>query len=85
MLDRILYRLASPLAREIIDSLRTDRDRWMQYTVHGVPELRNYDASLTVTFCGNRTRRMGFPINTVSVATRLALRRAVNKWRNDHG
>lgn len=85
MLDRILYTLASPLAREIIDSLEREPGEWT-----GI--RKPFDGSLWWIDC--ERWRLPCPKSlfwgdvtdgpthyTLTRLSRLALRRAIKKWR----
>lgn len=88
MLDRILYALASPLAREIIDSLRDEPGEWeprksgqgvvtvLHHTrIGGVPTPESWDWGRAPTM------RLCF----FDPTSRLALRRAIRKWEKRNG
>ena len=84
MLDRILYALASPLAREIIDSLRTDPGEWRKRTYFITHRTSTQLAPSLVWPDGHHAAWKG-RVLAPSPTSRLALRRAMNEWRNTHG
>lgn len=89
MLDRILYWLASPLARGIIDSLRDEPGEW-EAVLHPFSRrlwwLDGLDWRVPTPSSlfwgevrnGRETVKMDF-------LDRLALRRAIRKWENENG
>ena len=83
MLDRILYALASPLAREIIDSLRDEPGEWKGNHTTQVIERGHWWYHVEMNGLFFSTSKYIFL--SCPPLTRLALRRAVNKWRNTHG
>lgn len=90
MLDGILYRLASPLAREIIDSLRTEPGEWRGYksgqgvvTLMDRHEFGSFHTPESHYWGNGHWMRREF--DDLDWHDRLALRRAVNKWRKAHG
>ncbi len=87
MLDRILYILASPLAREIIDSLRTEPGEWHEHDI--LPELsggmRGYRIWMPAIGKRVEVRDENCTWQAQGPISRLALRRAVNKWRKENG
>lgn len=83
MLDRLLYRLASPLAREIIDSLRDEPKRWTL----SAGLWRDDDESQSQRWVSSTATAFewdGEFSDDVEWPDSLALRRAVNKWRKTH-
>ena len=88
MLDRILYFFASPQAREIIDSLEHEPGEWEpRKSGQGVVTVLHHDAFGSVYTPDSFL--WGFSDGLKSCCfdnrSRLALRRAVNEWRNTHG
>ncbi len=84
MLDRILYRFASPLAREIIDSLRDEPGEW-RHEINLDHSFGEYWTSYfhnghLPAYFSDGSWSDGHVVKFVDPLSRLALRRAVNKW-----
>lgn len=84
MINRILYRLSSPLAREIIDSLRTEPGEWEpRKSGQGVVTVLHHKrigsfATPASWSWGRRPPTMWG--ESFKMCDRLALRRAIKKW-----
>jgi len=89
MLDRILYALASPLAREIVDSLEREPGAWAAVRKPTTGALWWLNSKRFQMACPESlfwgSVKDGDTFFKFSPLTRLALRRAVNEWRKRHG
>ena len=84
VIDRIIYALASPLAREIIDSLEPDPGAWRKRT-YFITHRTSTQLAPSLVWPDGHHAAWKCRVLAPSPTSRLALRRAVNKWRNTHG
>lgn len=84
MLDRILYLLASPLAREIIDSLRNEPGEWMLDGTGMSHCDDTYEKPFWLSSTGLAYQWRFRGTKFSRGWDRLTLRRAVNQWRKAH-
>lgn len=84
VIDRILYALSSPLAREIIDILAREPGEWRESTFFIVHRTSTHLTPSLVWPDGHHAAWKG-RVLAPSPTTRLALRLAVNKWRKNNG
>lgn len=87
MLDRILYALASPLAREIIDSLRNEPGAWEpRKSGQGVVAVLHHKqiGSLYTPESWYWGQTPYMRLSFFWPLSRLAVRRAIRKWEKLH-